>query len=91
MTRSAKDRALEEKILKKINVGDRVQYTSPKNGIVKTGTITKLTEYKGRYGSMREYRVYNNYTSVTICLDVPLDTGRRHISVSPRNLKKIRR
>lgn len=91
MTRSAKDRTLEEKILKKLNVGDRVQYTSPKNGAVKTGVITKLTKYEGRYGSMREYRVYNNYTSVTIRLDVPLDTGKKHITISPRNLKKIRK
>lgn len=76
MGRTIDDIRDDIKMLNKLHIGDRVQYIS-KSGVVKTGIISKFTEYKGRYRS---------YSSVTVVVD----GGNSHIIVSLRNLELIK-
>lgn len=80
MARTTEDMKKDKKMLKKISIGDKVKYIS-KTGEVKTGIVSKVTEYKGRYGGLHSCRVYQDYASVTVLLD-----REKHINVSPRNL-----
>ena len=47
MARTTEDMKKDKKMLKKISIGDKVKYIS-KTGEVKTGIVSKVTEYKGR-------------------------------------------
>ena len=84
MARTDNDICNDIEVLDKLHIGDRVRYIS-KTGIEKTGNISKITEYRGRYGSRLERREYYRYSSVTVALD----DGKSHVNVSPRNLQII--
>ena len=84
MARSYEEYKQDQKMLSKLKIGDRVRYTLKD----KIGVVAKFVEYRGSYCyGYRQYREDCPYIAVV----VHLDDGKSHISVSPRNLVKVRK
>ena len=84
MARSYEEYKQDQKMLSKLKTGDRVRYTLKD----KIGVVTKFVEYSGSYcHGYRQYKKDYPYIAVV----VHLDDGKSHISVSPRNLVKVRK